>query len=164
MLIAENVHGPGRRSVTTQAFCTEGFPVNAGDNKASRRMAVSPYKPDQTTTHILELLTPLGPVMARRMFGGVGLYLHGTMFGLIARDELYLKVGHTNQPDYEAAGEAPFRYETKNGTNTIRSYWRCPPGLLDDADALHSWARRAIGAAIAAARAKPKPRGQRRKP
>nr|WP_294553697.1 TfoX/Sxy family protein [uncultured Rhodopila sp.] len=114
-----------------------------------------PHEPDQRTAHLLELLSPLGPVTARRMFGGTGLFLNGLMFGLIARDEFFLKIGPDSRPDYEAAGEAPFSYETKNGTNTIRSYWRCPPDLLDDPGTFRNWARRAVDASIAASRAKP---------
>jgi DNA transformation protein len=117
--------------------------------------------PDKLTTYLLELLAPLGPVAARRMFGGVGLFHSGTMFGLIARDELFLKVGDTNRPAYEAAGEAPFSYETKNGTHTLGSYWRCPPDLLDEAETCQKWARQAIEAAIVSARAKPEPKRKR---
>jgi DNA transformation protein and related proteins len=117
--------------------------------------------PDKQTAYLLELLAPIGPVAARRMFGGVGLFHNGTMFGLIARDELFLKVGDTNRPAYEAAGEAPFTYETKNGTHTLGSYWRCPPDLLDDAETFKKWARQAIEAAIASARAKPETKRKR---
>jgi DNA transformation protein len=112
--------------------------------------------PDKLTTYLLELLAPLGPVSARRMFGGVGLFHSGMMFGLIARDELFLKVGDANRSQYEAAGEAPFSYETKRGSHTISSYWRCPPELLDDAETFHQWARHAIEAAVVAARDKGK--------
>jgi DNA transformation protein len=116
---------------------------------------------DKLTTYLLELLAPLGPISARRMFGGVGLFHGGTMFGLIAREELFFKVGDANRSAYEAAGEAPFSYDTKSGTHTLGSYWRCPPELLDDTETLQSWARQAIEVAIAAARAKsgPKPPG-----
>ncbi len=116
---------------------------------------------DKLTAYVLELLAPVGPVSARRMFGGSGLFLNGLMFGLIARDELYLKVGDSNRPAYEAAGEAPFSYDTRHGTNTIGSYWRCPPDLLDDGEAFQTWARQAFEAASAAARAKSKPRRKR---
>ena len=112
--------------------------------------------PDKLTAYLLEILAPLGPVAARRMFGGVGLFYSGTMFGLISGEELFLKVGDANRPAYEAAGEAPFTYETKNGTNTIGSYWRCPPDLLDDADNFQIWARQAVEVALVAARGKPK--------
>ena len=100
--------------------------------------------PDELTLYLLELLAPLGPVVARPMFGGVGLFHGGTMFGLIAREELFLKVGDANRPAYEAAGEAPFSYATKNGTHTLRSYWRCPPDLLDEAETLRMWVRQAV--------------------
>jgi DNA transformation protein len=119
------------------------------------------HGPDKLTTYLLELLTPLGPIAARRMFGGVGLFHGGMMFGLIARDELFLKVGDANRSAYEAAGEAPFSYETKNGSHTIGSYWRCPPDLLDDAETFRAWVSEAIQAAVVAARSKPKPTRKR---
>ena len=114
--------------------------------------------PDAFLSTIEDLLTPLAGISSRRMFGGIGLFRGGLMFGLIARDELYLKVGDSNRSAYEAAGEAPFSYETSKGSNTIQSYWRCPPDVLEDSDRLQSWARAAIAAARAAAAAKPKPR------
>ncbi len=106
----------------------------------------------------MDLLEPLGPLAVRRMFGGVGLFHAGLMFGLIAREQLFLKVGEQDQLRYQAAGEAPFSYQTKQGSHTIQSYWRCPPELLDDAETLREWARRAVAAAVAAARRKPKAR------
>ena len=105
---------------------------------------------DKLTSYLLELLFPVGPVSARRMFGGVGLFHRGKMFGLILREELYFKVGDGNRAAYEAAGEAPFSYETKKGVHTLRSYWRCPPDLLDDSETFQVWARAAIEAAAAA--------------
>lgn len=121
--------------------------------------------PDKLTPYLLELLSPLGAVAARRMFGGVGLFRGGLMFGLIVRDELFLKVGDTNRPAYVAAGEAPFSYDTKHGTHTLGSYWRFPPELLDDPEAFQAWAREAVEVAVVTARNKPKPssrRGSRR--
>jgi len=111
---------------------------------------------DGPTAYLLDLLTPIGPVVARPMFGGVGLFRDGTMFGLIARGELFLKVGDANRSDYEAAGEAPFSYETKHGLNTIRSYWRCPPDILDDTETFQAWTRKAAEVAVVAARRKSK--------
>jgi DNA transformation protein and related proteins len=114
--------------------------------------------PDKFTDYILELLAPLGLVSPRRMFGGVGLFHNGLMFGLIVREELFFKAGDTSRPQYEAAGEAAFTYATKNGTHTLGSYWRCPPDLLDEAETFQAWARLAIEEALIAARAKPKRR------
>jgi DNA transformation protein and related proteins len=117
--------------------------------------------PDKFTAYLLDLLAPIGSVSARPMFGGVGLFHGGMMFGLIVRDELFLKVGDSNRAAYEAAGEAPFSYETKTGTHTIGSYWRCPPDLLDDTETFQSWARQAVEAAVVASRGKSKPARRR---
>lgn len=54
--------------------------------------------------YVLEQLAGLGPIRARKMFGGVGIYLHGLFFALIADEVLYFKVDDSNRPDYEAAG------------------------------------------------------------
>ena len=114
-------------------------------------------QPNGLTDFVLELLDPLGPVSARRMFGGVGLFQRGVMFGLIVRDELFLKVGEADIPAYEAAGEAAFSYETRTAPHhPVRSVWRCPPELLDDGERIRDWAHKAIEAAMAVARAKPK--------
>src|SRR5205085_1066765 len=104
------------------------------------------------TAFLLDELAPIGPVSARRMFGGIGLFHGPMMFGLVLREELYFKVGETNRPDYEAAGEAPFSYDTKHGRRTITSYWSCPAELLDDPDGLRDWARKAVEVALAARR------------
>ena len=112
------------------------------------------HEHDNLTAYLLELLAPLGPISARRMFGGVGVFHGGMMFGLIARDELFLKVSDANRAAYEAAGEAPFSYDTKHGVHTIQSYWRCPPELLDDPENFQDWARQAVEAAVVAARGK----------
>jgi DNA transformation protein len=117
--------------------------------------------PDQLTAYVQELLAPIGPVAAKRMFGGVGLFHGGLMFGLIARQTLFLKVGDTNRPAYQAAGEAPFSYDTKQGQHTIASYWRCPPEHLDDPDSLIAWVRDSIAAAAIATRKKPRSSGNR---
>jgi DNA transformation protein and related proteins len=116
---------------------------------------------DKFTDYVLELLAPVGLVLPRRMFGGVGLFQNGLMFGLIVREELFFKVGDTNRAQYEAAGEGPFTYATKNGTHTLGSYWRCPPDLLDEAETFQAWAHLAIEEALIAARGKPKARRKR---
>jgi TfoX/Sxy family transcriptional regulator of competence genes len=58
---------------------------------------------------VLEQLQGAGPVTAKKMFGGVGLYIDMVFFGLIADDVLYLKVDDSNRADYEAEGMKPFK-------------------------------------------------------
>ena len=94
--------------------------------------------------HLTDQLTPLGDARGRPMFGGYGVYLDGLIIGLIAFDTFYLKVDDQNRPDFEAAGSAPFSYDTKGGTNTITSYWEVPAEVLDDADQLRAWALKSL--------------------
>lgn len=96
--------------------------------------------------HVLDLLSPLGPVAARRMFGGGGLFLDGTMFCLIADDVLYMKVDEVNRGDFGAAGMPPFEYE-RGGKSIAMSYFEVPPDVMEDSDQLVAWARLAWEAA-----------------
>ena len=105
-------------------------------------MALNPEFRD----HLIDLLTPLGAVTVRAMFGGGGVYLDGTMFGLVADDVLYLKVDDANRPDFEAAGSGPFVYQGKNRPVTM-SYYQVPAELMDDGETLCQWARGAWEAA-----------------
>jgi len=106
--------------------------------------------------YTLELLEALGPVRARAMFGGWGLYQGGRMFGLIDEDRLYLKTDATTRATFESAGGEPFVYDAGNGRKPVTmSYWTPPPDAADDAHALLPWARRAVDAALRAAQKKP---------
>lgn len=107
-------------------------------------------------------LASLGPVTARRLFGGAGIYLDGVMFALVADDTLYFKADDTTRPDFEAEGMAAFSYATKEGRNTIVSYWRAPERLFDDPDEMRAWAAKALGAARRTA-SKKTAKGARRK-
>ena len=72
----------------------------------------------------------LGPVRARRMFGAHGLFLHGRMFGLVARGEIHLKAAGPL-----GDGSRRFTYGTKKGEVRSLPYWTLPDAALDDPDA-----------------------------
>jgi DNA transformation protein len=111
---------------------------------------------DSYVEYTLELLEPLGPVQARAMFGGWGLYHAGRMMGLIIEDRLYLKTDDTTRPAFEAAGGEPFVYDAGKGRKPVTmSYWTPPADASDDAHALLPWARRAVEASLRAAQKKP---------
>lgn len=97
--------------------------------------------------YILDLLSPLRGVSAKRMFGGYGLFKGGLMFAIILDDTLYFKTADSNRADYEDAGSAPFTYQAKGRTVTL-SYWNAPPEALDDESLLLEWAAAAHRAAI----------------
>ena len=107
-------------------------------------MPVSPEYLD----YLLDLLEPFGPVQARRMFGGAGLFLDSTMFGLIVDDVLYLKADEQNQGDFEARGLGPFTYQKKSRKEPVSlSYFEAPPDVIEDSDDLCAWGRKAWEAA-----------------
>jgi DNA transformation protein len=95
--------------------------------------------------YVLDQLSGLGAVTSRKMFGGAGLYLDGTIFALIAYDTLYFKADDTNRPDFEAAGMEPFR--PFEDTSYVMSYYEVPIDVLEDSDELVPWARKALAAA-----------------
>lgn len=98
--------------------------------------------------YVVDLLVSLGPVRAKAMFGGAGLYLDGTMFVIISDDILFLKADGQTQGDFEAQGMEPLTYERSGRDAPIAlSYWETPPDVMDDADDLCAWARRAWEAA-----------------
>lgn len=107
-------------------------------------------------TFVVDQLADLGTVTYRKMFGGAGLYCDDLFFGLIARDQLYLKVdGHTRAL-FEKEGCSPFRpYPDKPST---MQYYSVPVDVLESARELVEWARRAVAAARRAQTAKLKKR------
>ena len=104
-------------------------------------------------SHIVDLLQSIGPVESRAMFGGFGVFLEGLMFGLVADNELYLKVDAENQQDFEALGLQAFSFQ-KNGKEFKMSYFQAPEEAMEDGELLSVWASKAYGAAMRAAASK----------
>jgi DNA transformation protein and related proteins len=103
-------------------------------------------------TFVLDQLSELGPVTSRRMFGGVGLYCDDLFFGLIAADQLYLKVDDRTRGFFEDAGGTPFRpFPDRPAT---MNYYSVPVDVLESAPVLVEWAGRAVAVAARANRAK----------
>jgi len=120
--------------------------------------------------YLLDMLTPLGPVTARPMFGGGGLYLDGLMFALVFDDILFLKADDASKGAFEERGMEPITYERQGRDALVEmSYWEAPPELMDDADEMCAWGRRAWQAAKRASvkkkarKARPKAEPRRRR-
>ncbi|MDF1692011.1 MAG: TfoX/Sxy family protein [Zhongshania sp.] len=102
---------------------------------------------------LLEQLQWMGPVTARRMFGGWGLFLEGLMFALVLDNTLYLKADAESRGDFDALGLQPFSYE-RGGRGIALSYFQPPEEALDDVELLLTWANGAYAAALRSAAAK----------
>lgn len=110
--------------------------------------------------HCLELLECLGPMRARRMFGGWGLYQGDVIVAIVAFERLFLKTSAETRPRFEAAGCEAFVYDAKTGAVAM-SYWSAPAEALDSPPLMQPWARLALQAALAARAAAPKKRARK---
>ena len=91
-----------------------------------------------------------GPVQARAMFGGWGLYHEGTFFALIAEEALYLKADEESRRDFEALGLEPFVYRMRDGDSITMTYYAAPEEALESNEVMAEWARRGYAAALRA--------------
>jgi DNA transformation protein len=99
------------------------------------------------TSHVRELLAPMGPLGGGRFFGGHAIKHQGHQFAMVMGNTLYLRVSATSRPEFEKRGCQPFIYSTQKGTVQVRKYYTAPEELLDDPPQLLAWARHAIQAA-----------------
>jgi DNA transformation protein len=113
-------------------------------------MAVS----DDFRDYVLDQLRAAGRVSARRMFGGVGLYLDSLFFALIADDTLYFKADDSNRARFERAGSRPF-CPYPDRPDQVMGYWQVPAEVLEDDEELAAWAREAMMVALAARTKRP---------
>ena len=90
---------------------------------------------------VVEQLEHISSITSKSMFGGVGLYADGFFFALIADDQLYFKGDDSNRPDFEAADMGAF---SPYGDGRTMQYYEVPIGVLEDVDALRTWAEKAI--------------------
>jgi len=115
-------------------------------------------KIDGLTLHVQDLLRSWRPVLARRMFGGIGLFVDGLMFAIIIDEVLYLKetLDDSGKPVESADDEESdfvkeyFQYETKNGIGRLY-YFRVPESALDNPDYLMSLSIQSLKSAQAQA-------------
>lgn len=117
-------------------------------------MAISPAFKEQ----LIELLSPLGDITIRAMFGGGGVYCDGLIFGLVINEVLYFKCDAASAGQFEAEGCGPFSYDTKDGQRSVMAYWQCPDRLYDEPDEMIEWARTALAFSRRAARDKAAPK------
>ena len=109
---------------------------------------------DPFTELCVEMLSPLGPVRVRRMFGGQGIYVDELFMALIVQNQLYLTADDSTRERFVAAGCEPFSYSTATGERQVMSYYRPPEETLESPPLMLPWARLALEAALRAANAK----------
>lgn len=98
-------------------------------------------KRDSFKDFVLEQLRGFEAVECRPMFGGFGLYLRGTFFGILYKGRLYFKTGRDTQKRYIRQGMKPFRPSAKQ---TLKTYYEVPVSDLEDSEKLAELAEESV--------------------
>jgi DNA transformation protein len=106
--------------------------------------------------YVVDLMQSIGPVRAKRMFGGHGIFIDDLMIALVADSSLYLKVDADSEAEFKARGLEAFTYN-KKGKPVSMSYYQAPEEALEDSEDMNTWGNKAYSAAWRAASAKRKP-------
>jgi DNA transformation protein len=93
-----------------------------------------------------ETLESLGRVSMRKMMGGATLYLDGTIFAILVRDEIWFKADEETNAAWDAEGCERFSMTFKDGRVDTMNYRRGPADVYDDAEAMQHWAQLAVEA------------------
>lgn len=101
----------------------------------------------QYLAYVLDMLQPHGPITAKALFGGHGLYYDGLIFGIIVDKELYFKVDDQTRAAYEELGSRQFVYQGKTKTVSM-PYMTLPDSILENRDELPNWIDRAYQASV----------------
>jgi DNA transformation protein and related proteins len=86
---------------------------------------------------VLGQLTGLEALGCRAMFGGHGLYLGRTLFGIVFAGRAYLKTGPATVRDYERREMRRFH---PGGGEALATYFEVPAEVLHDRRRLRDWA------------------------
>jgi DNA transformation protein len=107
-------------------------------------------KEKEFVSYVVDLMSSIGPVHAKCMFGGHGIYLEGLMFALVADSVLYLKSDEELENEFKEKGLEAFTYN-KKGKEYKMSYYQAPEEALEDGEEMNLWANKAYGVALKAA-------------
>lgn len=118
-------------------------------------------KPQSEFAHYCcDLLSTVGPCVAKRMFGGYGISTDGLTIAILADlgqgEKLWLKASAEVAARFEAAGCQRFSYLAK-GKSISMGYYSAPDEAMESVNEMAPWARLALVSALAARSPKSKP-------
>lgn len=89
---------------------------------------------------VLDQLSDLEDFTFKKMFGGIGFFKNGKMFGTIVKGAFRLKTDATTQKDFEAKGIKP---DESSQNSVAISFWEVPTEVLHDKNQLKIWVEKA---------------------
>lgn len=108
---------------------------------------------DDFRQFVVDQMSVVVPVSAKRMFGGFGLYADGLFFGVIDDNRVFLRTGPGNVADFVDLGCAQFQ---PIPDARPMSYHELPGEVLESRSKLRSWLPKAVEEARSARLKKPK--------
>jgi DNA transformation protein and related proteins len=105
---------------------------------------------DAFASHCAELLSVLGPVRMKRMFGGQGFYVDDVFIAFVSGETLYLKVDAGTLPRFVAEGCEPFVYTARGRSQVSLNYRAAPADAMESPALMRPWAALAMQAALRA--------------
>jgi DNA transformation protein len=95
---------------------------------------------------VLHLLSGLGVLRQRKMFGGVYIYCDDLFIATVHDDILYFKANATTAAEFLARGLPIFSYPKQGGKATLQ-YYQAPPEVFTGRAEMKLWAEKALLAA-----------------
>jgi len=80
--------------------------------------------------------TVASDIEARMMLGTIGLYIDDAQIGVVEEEAVYLRAGEDHRDAFEQQGATPYN---AGGAVAQASYFRVPPAILNDDEALTTW-------------------------
>ncbi len=103
---------------------------------------------------ILQLLSGIGELRTRKMFGGVYIYCNDLFIATVHDNTLYFKANENTANEFTARKLKPFSYPTPSGTVTLQ-YYQAPEETLENKAQMKFWASKALLASQQDAARKP---------
>ena len=93
--------------------------------------------------YVMDQLSVLSELRAKRMFGGYGIYQGEHFFAIIVDGRLYFKADDVTRRAYIKKGMGPFTYQKDERIISMK-YFEVPPDVLEDRFELATWANISI--------------------
>lgn len=97
----------------------------------------------QYLTYILDMLLPHGPITAKAMFGGHGIYYGKRIVGLVVYNQLYFKIDDSTRPDFEELHSEQLIFTDKQNKKFVMPYMLVPESILENREELPLWIEKA---------------------
>ena len=95
---------------------------------------------------VLKLLSGLGALRTRKMFGGIYIYSDDLFIATLRGDTLYFKANASTAQEFIKRGLLPFSYPKQGSVATLQ-YYQAPAEVFGSRTAMKRWARLALAAA-----------------